>query len=143
MKTTKQKKPNIKDYPSTDDRTYFELDGTINWEKYANDLDKYIASLESKEIITDEDIERQLLNRFGFIEDEENAIDAKNQLKIFSFMDWYKSHYRSKEIITDEEKMTEDEKYKIQQEIRKVLQKVALHGYDLVSAEDDLIKLLK
>jgi hypothetical protein len=36
----------------------------------------------------------------------------------------------------------EDEKYKKQMEIRKVLQSVALHGYDLVSAEYDILKLL-
>ena len=37
------------------------------------------------------DIEKQLLDKFGFTED---GIDAENQLKIFSFMDWLKSQLK-------------------------------------------------
>lgn len=33
--------------------------------------------------------------------------------------------------------------YKVNQDIRKVLQSVALHGYDLVSAESDIIEIIK
>lgn len=32
-----------------------------------------------------DEIRRQLLNRFGFID---GGVDAENQLKIFSFMEW-------------------------------------------------------
>ena len=38
-------------YQITDERTYFIYDGnffTIDWEKYAKDLEKYIDYLESK-----------------------------------------------------------------------------------------------
>ena len=41
-------------------------------------------------------IESELLIRFGFTDD--NGIDAKNQLKIFSFMDWIKHNYSIIEI---------------------------------------------
>ena len=37
------------------------------------------------------DIEKQLLDRFGFTED---GINAENQLKIFSFMGWLKSQLK-------------------------------------------------
>ena len=33
--------------------------------------------------------------------------------------------------------------YKVNQDVRKVLQSVALHGYDLISAESDIIKIIK
>jgi hypothetical protein len=38
-------KPTINDYPSTDSRTFINLDYTINWQKYANALDMYISEL--------------------------------------------------------------------------------------------------
>lgn len=53
----------------------------------------YVAAF--VEIPNDEDglhpIEKELLDRFGFTKD--GAIDCKAQLKIFSFMDWYKNRY--------------------------------------------------
>lgn len=55
-KTDRQKKPQINDYPSTDERTYLELDGNINWAKYANALDKYIFALEQGEQKEDEEL---------------------------------------------------------------------------------------
>lgn len=39
------KRPYIDDYPQTDNRTYYNLDGTVNWKKYAEALDEYILSL--------------------------------------------------------------------------------------------------
>jgi len=40
--------------------------------------------------INHNEIKKQLLNRFGFTED--GGVDAENQLKIFSFMDWFKQY---------------------------------------------------
>jgi hypothetical protein len=45
MKEQIIKKPNIYDYPSTDERTYIELDGKVNWEKYAKALEEFIQIL--------------------------------------------------------------------------------------------------
>ena len=40
--------PDIDDYPQTDSRTYKNLDGTVNWKKYAMALKSYILSNEPK-----------------------------------------------------------------------------------------------
>lgn len=48
MKEQIIKKPNIYDYPSTDERTFVELDGKVNWEKYAKALDEFIILAECK-----------------------------------------------------------------------------------------------
>lgn len=45
MKEQIIKKPTINDYPSTDSRAFIELDGAINWEKYAKALDEFIVKL--------------------------------------------------------------------------------------------------
>lgn len=45
MKEQIIKKPTIYDYPSTDERTFIELDGKVNWEKYAKALDEFIVKL--------------------------------------------------------------------------------------------------
>ena len=39
------KRPTINDYPQTDSRTYYSLDGTVNWKKYAKALEEYADSL--------------------------------------------------------------------------------------------------
>ena len=39
------KRPTINDYPQTDSRTYYNLDGTVNWKKYAEALEEYADSL--------------------------------------------------------------------------------------------------
>ena len=39
------KRPTINDYPQTDSRTYYNLDGTVNWKKYAEALEEYAESL--------------------------------------------------------------------------------------------------
>ena len=36
--------PDIDDYPQTDSRTYKNLDGTVNWKKYAMALKSYILN---------------------------------------------------------------------------------------------------
>jgi hypothetical protein len=48
--------PDIDDYPVTDSRTYKNLDGTVNWKKYAMALRSYI--LNEPENPTDEEIEK-------------------------------------------------------------------------------------
>jgi hypothetical protein len=53
MKEQIIKKPTINDYPSTDERTFVELDGKVNWEKYAMALDEFIVKLiQCKNIIS-------------------------------------------------------------------------------------------
>jgi len=39
------KKPEIDDYPRTDELSYYYMNGAVNWEKYAKALDKYIKQL--------------------------------------------------------------------------------------------------
>ena len=39
------KRPTINDYPQTDSRTYYNLDGAVNWKKYAEALEEYADSL--------------------------------------------------------------------------------------------------
>jgi len=53
-------------------------------------VDYYLKPISDTELIvlSEEQIEKKLLDLFGFIED---GIDAENQLKIFSFMDWIKT----------------------------------------------------
>lgn len=36
------KKPTINDYPITDERTFLNLNGSVNWQRYAKALDAYI-----------------------------------------------------------------------------------------------------
>ena len=49
--------PDIDDYPVTDSRTYKNLDGTVNWKKYAMALKSHILSNEPEKP-TDEEIEK-------------------------------------------------------------------------------------
>jgi hypothetical protein len=43
-------------------------------------------------IAKDKDFQQQLLNRWGFTED--GAVNANQQLKIFSLLEWMESHSR-------------------------------------------------
>jgi len=45
MKEQIIKKPTINDYPSTDSRAFIELDGKVNWDKYAKALEEFIQIL--------------------------------------------------------------------------------------------------
>jgi hypothetical protein len=42
---TEPTKPTINDYPITDERTFLNLNGSVNWHRYAKALDAYIDSL--------------------------------------------------------------------------------------------------
>ena len=37
-------KPTINDYPITDERTFLNLNGSVNWQRYAKALDAYIET---------------------------------------------------------------------------------------------------
>jgi hypothetical protein len=50
-------------------------------------IDRNESKPEKPKELSDEKIKKQLLKRFGFTED---GVDAENQVKIFSFMDWYR-----------------------------------------------------
>ena len=42
--TVKAEKPTINDYPITDERTFLNLNGSVNWQRYAKALDAYIET---------------------------------------------------------------------------------------------------
>ena len=44
-------------------------------------------------LVGNKEIEKELLDRFGFIDE---GVDAENQFKIFSFMTWLKSRLTTK-----------------------------------------------
>ena len=42
---TEPTKPTINDYPITDERTFLNLNGSVNWQRYAKALDAYIETI--------------------------------------------------------------------------------------------------
>ena len=58
--------------------------------KKANKIKSMLTALESKSVDQPgtAGVEKKLLDLFGFID---GGVDAENQVKIFKFMDWYKS----------------------------------------------------
>jgi hypothetical protein len=67
MKEQIIKKPTINDYPSTDERTFVELDGKVNWEKYAKALDEFIQILAECKCDHSEDKLDKIDKRGGWI----------------------------------------------------------------------------
>ena len=57
-------KPYLHKYPSTDGRTFINLDGSVNWKKYATALDRYIVNIIAKFLIQKDGAEekKRLLN---------------------------------------------------------------------------------
>jgi hypothetical protein len=50
------KQPKISDYPRTDERTYYNINGSVNWEKYALALENYIEQIRKDAVKRDDNI---------------------------------------------------------------------------------------
>lgn len=93
MKEQIIKKPNIYDYPSTDERTFVELDGKVNWEKYAKALDDFIVKLIQCKNIIAKVKEANTPDKRSFEEAEADKAEIRGEDKKCENCKWFEIGY--------------------------------------------------